>query len=67
MGQCEFMLGWITRWKAGRKQIKTKTNLIMANEELNSSLSIRQISRLRSSGSDKELLSGILRRRGKET
>ena len=39
----------------------------MANEELNSSLSIRQISRLRSSGSDEELLSGILRRRGKET
>ena len=61
------MLGWITHQKAGGKQIKTKTNLIMANEELNSSLSIRQISRLRSSGSDEELLSGILRRRGKET
>lgn len=42
-------------------------NLIIPNEELNSSLSIRQISRVRSSCSDKELLSGILKRRGKET
>jgi hypothetical protein len=40
---------------------------MVANEELNSSLSIRQSSRWRSPCSNKELLPGSLRRRDKET
>jgi hypothetical protein len=49
------------------EQRKTRADLMVANEELNSSLSIRQSSRWRSPCSNKELLPGSLRRRDKET